>query len=115
MQWDEWYPLFSAITYFGSLALGIAVSILWVTRRHRHFRALDWAYELLVAWLFAAALWQGIRQGPVWDTALAGSPIWLRSLIALAVASGSVVAAWWVTKRSHQPERAEDQAAPRRA
>ncbi len=105
MQWDEWYPLFSATAYFGSLALLIAVSILRVAWRHRHYRALDWAYELLVAWLVGVGVWQGIREGPVWDTALVGNPIWLRILIALAVAFGSVVGAWWVVKQSRVPVR----------
>lgn len=109
MQWNEWYLLFSAIAYFGGVALGIAVSTFRIVRRFRHFRLLDWVYELFVAWLFMAALWLGIRQGPIWDAELAGSPIELRSLVALVWAGGSIAGAWWVVRRSCRLERTEGQ------
>lgn len=45
---ESWYPLFSAVAYFGSLALVIVAHVRWVIRRFRSYRVLDWAYELLV-------------------------------------------------------------------
>ena len=45
---ESWYPLFSTVAYFGSLARVIVAHVRWVIRRFRSYRVLDWAYELLV-------------------------------------------------------------------
>jgi len=110
MAWDSWYPLFSAIAYFGSVSILIAIHVFWIVRRFRSFRALDWAYELLVTWLIAAALWQGIRRVPIWDTNLAGSPVWLRSLTALAAVLVSILGTWWLIRKANRLDQPENPA-----
>jgi thiol:disulfide interchange protein len=105
---ETWYPLFSAVAYFGSLALAIVARVRWVIRRFRSYRVLDWAYELLVTWLVAVALWHGIRRGPIWDTDLAGSPVWLRGLIAIAIPIGSILGAWSLERKATRPEQPEN-------
>jgi hypothetical protein len=105
---ESWYPLFSAVAYLGSLALVIAAHVRSVMRCFRAFRVLDWAYELLVTWLIAVALWQGIRRGPIWDTDLAGSPVWPRSLMAIALLIGSILGTWWLERKASRPEQSEN-------
>ncbi|MCX7623609.1 MAG: hypothetical protein RMK01_09025 [Thermomicrobium sp.] len=86
----------------------IAAHVFWVARRFRSFRVLDRAYALLVTWSFAVAFREAIRRGPIWETEFAGSPVWLRSLIALAAAIWSVYVTWWLIRkvnRSDQPEK----------
>ncbi|MCX2728104.1 hypothetical protein OO015_11445 [Thermomicrobium sp. 4228-Ro] len=110
MAWDSWYPLFSVIAYFGSLSILIAVHVFWIVRRFRSFRALDWASELLVTWSIAVAIWRGIRRGPVWDTDLPGSPVWLRGLIALVAVIVSILGTWWLIRKANRLEQPENQA-----
>ena len=81
----------------------MVVHVCWVARRFRQFRKLDWAYELLVTWLIAVAWWHGIQQGPVWDTELPGSPLWLRGAIALAVVVFSLAVAWLRMRELRRP------------
>ena len=99
-MWEQWYPIYSAICYFGSLGLLSLVHGRWVGRRFRQFRKLDWAYELLVTWLIAVAWWHGVRQGPVWDTELPGSPLGVRGVLALAAVVVAVAAGWRLEQRS---------------
>ncbi|MBO9387086.1 MAG: hypothetical protein J7453_11690 [Thermomicrobium sp.] len=105
---ETWYPLFSAVACFGSLALAIVACVRWVIRRFRSYRVLDWAYDLLVTWLVAVALWHGIRRGPIWDTDLAGSPVWLSGLIAIAILIGSILGAWSLERKATRPEQPEN-------
>jgi hypothetical protein len=102
-MWEQWYPIYSAICYFGSLGLLSLVHVRWVGRRFRQFRRLDWAYELVVTWLLAVAWWHGVRQGPVWDTELPGCPLGVRGALALAAVVVAVAAGWRLEQRSRAP------------
>jgi hypothetical protein len=62
-MWGEWYPVFSAICYFGSLGLLVVVHVPWVGRRYQQFRKRDWAFGLLVAGMVTRSLWRGIQEG----------------------------------------------------
>lgn len=112
MAWDSWYPLFSVIAYFGSVSILIAIHVFWIIRCFRSFRVLDWASELLVTWLIAVALWQGIRRGPIWDSDFAGSPVWLRSLIALAAVLVSILGTWSLIRKANRRDQPENQDRP---
>jgi len=102
-MWGEWYPVFSAICYFGSLGLLVVVHVPWVGRRYQQFRKRDWAFGLLVAGMVTRSLWRGIQEGPVWDVQLAESPLWLRGAIALAVVVFSIYLARLRVRELRQP------------